>query len=118
VTFVADWLAPSFGVGVFFMARINPLKSVYLCANGGPIKCRVTCDKCREIERHREYKSIKIPKVDPNGLYDLKIQRGKIIETKKALKVRCVKQEIEGVIIPQGFEVWLPNESIEGLVNV
>jgi hypothetical protein len=50
-------------------------------------------------------------------LYDLKIQRGKIIETKKALKVRCVKQEIEGVIIPQGFEVWLPNESIEGLVN-
>lgn len=25
-----------------------------LCANGGPMKCRITCDKCREIFKAKE----------------------------------------------------------------
>lgn len=34
--------------------KIDPKQSDMLCANGGPIKCKVTCDLCREIERNRE----------------------------------------------------------------
>lgn len=54
---------------------------------------------------------IRIPKVTKATW--LTIQRGQIVETKKAMKVRFQKQTIEGVTIPQGFEQWLPGECIE-----
>ena len=62
-------------------------------------------------------KSIKIPRVDPDKVYDLKIQRTGIVERPKALMIRCVKQEIEGVTIPRGYEVWLPNEGINSVLK-
>lgn len=52
---------------------------------------------------------MRIPKSNPKKTYKLVIQRGGIEETAKAYKVICQKQEIEGVTIPQGFEVWIPN---------
>lgn len=87
------------------MTKIDPLKSGLLCANGGPKKCRITCDDCRKIQHP---KKIRIPKLNPEHLYDVKIQRGGVIETKNAVMVRCIKQEIEGVTIPNGFEIWIP----------
>lgn len=52
---------------------------------------------------------IKIPKCDPKKTYHLIIQRGGIEESNKAYKVLCQKQVIEGVTIPQGYEVWIPS---------
>lgn len=52
-------------------------------------------------------KSIKIPKVNSDDLYDLKIYRTGIIQTKKgATLIRLKGQIIEGVQIPRGLELW------------
>lgn len=45
----------------------------------------------------------------------VKIQRQGIVETKGAMKVLCKKQEIEGITIPSGFEIWLPGQNIESV---
>jgi len=59
-----------------------------------------TCDQ----HNHK----IRIPKFNDNDLIDVYIQRTGMIETKGALLVRCVKQEIEGITIPRGYEIWIP----------
>lgn len=53
--------------------------------------------------------AIKIPKVNPDHLHDVLIFRTGMIESKNALLVRCQKQIIDGVSIPSGFEIWVPN---------
>lgn len=60
---------------------------------------------------------IKIPKVDPDKSFRLYIQRGQIVETKKAMRVRLKKQVVEDVLIPEGFEVWIPEGIVECIVN-
>lgn len=60
-----------------------------------------TCDKLKP-------KAFRLPKLNPTEQYAVKIQRGQIVETKGAMRVRCCKQEIEGVQIPNGFEIWIP----------
>lgn len=60
---------------------------------------------------------MKIPKVNPDHLVDVIVQRTGMIETKKALLVRCVKQEIEGVTIPNGYEIWIPDQGITSVRN-
>lgn len=34
--------------------KLDPLRSSMLCANGGPQKCRVTCDSCKQVFKNRE----------------------------------------------------------------
>jgi len=70
-----------------------------------------TCDKFKP-------KIINIPKVKDGEYVTLSIQRGGIIETRNALKVRCVKQEIMGVTIPNGYEIWIPNGCLELIQNM
>lgn len=36
------------------MSRIDFRRSRFLCANGGPMKCRRCCDKCYIIYKERE----------------------------------------------------------------
>lgn len=36
------------------MSRIDFRRSPFLCANGGPLKCRRICDKCWKIHKERE----------------------------------------------------------------
>ena len=60
-------------------------------------------------------KRIKIPKVEKQT--KVYINRTGITETRKALKVVCKKQTIEGIEIPQGYEIWLPGLSIESVNN-
>lgn len=76
-----------------------------------------TCGKDPKAIPLKTAKIISIPKVDPDKVYDLRIQRTGIVETGKALRVRCVKQEVEGVTIPRGYEVWLPYECGEGIIK-
>ena len=97
------------------MSRIDPLKSPFLCANGGPKKCRITCSDCKAI--HKKHRPVRIPKVNPDHLIDIIIQRGGMIETRNALLVRCIKQDIEGLTIPNGYEIWLPNQSAATINN-
>lgn len=53
-------------------------------------------------------KIVKFPKVDPNELFDVLIQKGGIIDTGKAYRLRCRAQIIEGIKIPNGHEFWTP----------
>lgn len=69
-----------------------------------------TCDKYGQ-------KTFKLPKLNEQHLYDVYVQRTGMIETKKALMVRCVKQTIEGVEIPNGFEMWIPQLGISSVHN-
>ena len=55
---------------------------------------------------------IKIPKVDPAKSFEILINRTGIIETPKALVVTCKKQIIEGVTIPSGYEIIVPNATL------
>lgn len=57
-------------------------------------------------------KTIHIPRVNPNTNFTVTILRSGIVETEKALKVRLAKQEIAGVTIPNGFEIWIPESSV------
>lgn len=61
--------------------------------------------------------TMRLPKVNPVHLIDVIVQRTGMIETKNALLVRCVKQVIEGITIPQGYEIWLPNQCAESIKN-
>lgn len=97
------------------MSKVDPLKSKMLCANGGPMKCRVTCDSCRKISGHTS--RIKIPKVNPDKLITVFVYRTGMIETKNALMVRCQKQTIEGINIPAGYEIWLPGQGTPCVYN-
>lgn len=85
------------------MDRINSCYACTMIAAG--VKFRKapthTCNKFKP-------KTFKLPKLDPEELFLIKIQRGQIVETKGAMRVRCCKQELEGVIIPNGFEIWIP----------
>lgn len=56
-------------------------------------------------------KKFHLPKVDPQGLFAFKIHRTGIIETRKAFKVILNKQIFEGVVIPNGIEIWIPNNA-------
>mgnify|MGYP003618714600 FL=1 len=40
-----------------------------------------------------------------------------MVETKNALRVICKKQIIEGLEIPQGYEIWIPNSNIQTVTN-
>jgi len=62
-------------------------------------------------------KTVRFPKLIHTNVYEIKIQRGQIAETKKACRFRLIKQEIEGVTIPNGFEVWIPGLSASGVKN-
>lgn len=68
---------------------------------------RHTCDELRRI-------TFKLPKLDHDKWVEVVIQRGGYVDTGKATHVRCQPQEIEGVAIPQGFEIWVPFGSILG----
>lgn len=70
-----------------------------------------TCDKFKP-------KLIHIPKIEGDNMVTIEIQKGGIIETKKALLVRCTKQIIEGVTIPNGYEVWIPAGCVELIICV
>lgn len=59
-----------------------------------------TCDRLKP-------KTVKFPKLNHNDLYSIRIQRGGYEVTPKAIKVKCAKQEIEGVEIPRGFEIYI-----------
>lgn len=69
-----------------------------------------TCDEFK-------VKTVKFPKLKEHDLYDLYVQRTGMIETKNALMVRCVKQKIEGVVIPNGLEIWIPSIGITSVHN-
>lgn len=64
---------------------------------------------------------IKIPKVNPDLLYEFEIRRDKIIEVNKwkfsALRVFLKKQIFMGIEIPVDFEVFIRNASIESIKN-
>lgn len=65
-------------------------------------------------------KTIKFPKWIPtekSTAYKLIIQRGRIVETKNALRVRAQKQVVAGITIPNGFEIWVPNAQIESIIG-
>jgi hypothetical protein len=53
-------------------------------------------------------KTIKFPKFKDEALVDVVIQRGGFTYTDTAAHVRCQKQTIEGVEIPEGFDFWYP----------
>lgn len=76
--------------------------------------------KFRKAPKHTcekgQPQKIRIPKVDPTKVYDIVIQRGQIVETEKAMRVRLQKQVIAGLTIPEGFEAWLPGEGVS-LIN-
>jgi DNA replicative helicase MCM subunit Mcm2 (Cdc46/Mcm family) len=61
-------------------------------------------------------KSIRFPKVDPEKHFRINVQRTGIEQSPNAIRVRCIKQEIKGIIIPNGFEIWMPG-SILSVMN-
>lgn len=59
--------------------------------------------------------TIKIPRIATKSVW-IEVQRQGMIETRKAVRVKCKKQIIEGIEIPSGFELWVPG-SIEDIRN-
>ena len=58
---------------------------------------------------------INIPKVDPKKVYKLIIQRGGLVESKNALRVRLQRQTVAGLLIPEGFEMWAPGQALSSI---
>lgn len=52
-------------------------------------------------------KTIRFPKLEHGKLYSLRIQKQGYEITPKSIKVRCRKQLVEGVEIPNGFEIYI-----------
>lgn len=94
------------------MSKLRTCPACNFYARGGKsrIAMKHTCGKEPQV------KSFKLPKVKPDGLFEVVVQRTGMIETKNALIVHCQKQVIEGVTIPQGFEICLPNQN-EGCIK-
>lgn len=76
----------------------------YAAGGKSRIAMKHTCGKEPSVKRR-----MAIPRVDPEKAYDIFIYRTGMIETKNALLVRCKKQEIEGITIPRGYEIWVPS---------
>jgi hypothetical protein len=62
-------------------------------------------------------KKVKFPKIAEGKHVVLRIQKTGIVETRNALKVRCQKQVIEGVTIPNGYEIWIPQGCVDMVRN-
>jgi hypothetical protein len=69
-----------------------------------------TCDKLSP-------KTVRFPKIAEGKHVVLRIQKTGIVETRNALKVRCQKQVIEGVTIPNGYEIWIPQGCVDMVRN-
>lgn len=70
-----------------------------------------TCGKYGKLH------TMKMPKVDPNDWIELIIQRGGIYEGDKLTRVKLQSQEIQGMKIPQGFELLVPASGCLGVSN-
>lgn len=57
-----------------------------------------------------EKKTFRVPKLDPEKRYKLIVQRGGVVTRPKAVMVRTAKQQIEGVEIPRGMEIWVKTQ--------
>lgn len=55
---------------------------------------------------------IKIPRLDPDKLHEVKIMRSGFFATKSAQRFSLAKQTIEGLTVPQNTEIWVPNSKL------
>lgn len=81
------------------MSKIDPTRSPLLCANGGPKKCRVTCDECKQVFKNRS------------------TDFGNTNFTKKSVKVKCQCQchKFPGIkhVVPCCENGWIETDMPE-----
>lgn len=91
--------------------RINNCRACTMLKAG--VKFRKSPTHTCDLEKP---KLVKFPKVDPEKHFKIRIQKTRIEQSPNAIRIRCTKQIIEGIIIPNGFEIWMPG-SIESVQN-